>query len=642
MADMKTRYLRATASKRVGEPIHQAHANNKGTISRMASRGSQIRMNPDIDAQQDRKRRSLKPLKRMIPFLVRYKTLVAGALFSLVLAAVTTLAVPVAVRRMIDHGFTGANAIFVNNYFGMLVLLALMLALASGLRYFFVISLGERVVADLRNAVFSHVTSLSPEFFDRSQSGEIVSRLAVDTTQIKSAVGATASVALRNIILGVGALIMMVITSPKLSALVIAAIPLIIIPLIAFGRSVRRRSRRMQDMLADANAYASEQIGAMRTLQAFTNETMVVGRFGRAVEMAYQAARSSIKARAILTAFAIFLIFSSVVAVLWFGSRDVLSGTITAGTLGQFVLYAVFAASAFGALSEVGGELAQAAGATERLAEILDENPGIVSPANPVALPEPPRGEVVFDQVHFSYPTRPDAPSLKGVSFTVKPGETVAIVGPSGAGKSTVFSLLMRYYDPQSGAVLMDGVALPDATPAAVRQRIAVVPQDVTIFAASIRENIGFGRPGASDEDIEAAARAALAHDFIMALNKGYETQVGERGITLSGGQRQRIAIARAILRAAPILLLDEATSALDAESEMLVQKALDGLMKGRTTLVVAHRLATVLKADRILVLDRGHIVEEGTHRSLVEKDGIYARLARLQFEAGVDAFQGR
>ncbi|MFK0642594.1 MULTISPECIES: ABC transporter transmembrane domain-containing protein [unclassified Ochrobactrum] len=630
------------ASKRVGEPIHQAHGNNKGANKRMADRGSEIDMNHELTAKESRQRRSLKPLKRMMPFLAPYKGLVAGALFSLVLAAMTTLAVPVALRRMIDHGFTGSNAIFVNNYFGMLVLLALVLALASGLRYFFVISLGERVVADLRNAVFSHVTALSPEFFDRSQSGEIVSRLSSDTTQIKSVVGATASVALRNMILGIGALAMMVVTSPKLSALVIAAIPIIVIPLIAFGRSVRRRSRLTQDMLAKANAYASEQIGAMRTLQSFTNEKMVVGRFASAVEKSFQAARSSIQARAILTAFAIFLIFSSIVAVLWFGSRDVLAGTMSAGTLGQFVLYAVFAGSSFGALSEVGGELAQAAGATERLVEILDEQPGIAAPLKPVAMPVPPRGEIVFDSVHFSYPTRPDAPSLNGVSFTVKPGETVAIVGPSGAGKSTVFSLVMRYYDPQSGKILIDGVALPDADPQAVRSRIATVPQDVAIFATSVRENIAFGRPGASDEEIVAAAKAALAHDFIVALDKGYDTEVGERGVTLSGGQRQRIAIARAILRAAPILLLDEATSALDAESEMLVQRALDGLMADRTTLVVAHRLATVLKADRILVLDHGHIVEEGTHQSLVEKGGIYARLAKLQFDAGAEAFAAK
>ncbi|MFC4623672.1 ABC transporter transmembrane domain-containing protein [Daeguia caeni] len=586
-----------------------------------------------------RKRRSLKPLKRMAPFIGRYKGLVAGALLSLVAAALSTLAVPVAVRRMIDHGFSGSDAVFVNNYFGMLVLLAFFLAVASGLRYFFVITLGERVVADLRNAVFSHVSSLSPEFFDRSQSGEIVSRLAVDTTQIKSVVGATASVALRNLILGLGALAMMVVTSPKLSALVIVAIPVIVVPLIAFGRSVRRRSRMTQDMLARANSYASEQIGAMRTVQAFTHEDRAVGRFARAVEDAYAAARSSVTARALLTSFAIFLVFSSVVAVLWFGSRDVLSGAISAGTLGQFVLYAVFAASSFGALSEVGGELAQAAGATERLAEILDEKPGIVSPAHPVRLPEPARGEIVFDNVHFSYPTRPEAPSLNGVSFTVSSGETVAIVGPSGAGKSTVFALVMRNYDPQSGRILLDGVALPDADPKDVRSRIALVPQDVTIFATSVRENIAFGRPDASDAEIVAAAKAALAHDFIMALDNGYDTEVGERGVTLSGGQRQRIAIARAILRDAPVLLLDEATSALDAESEMLVQQALDGLMQGRTTLVVAHRLATVLKADRILVLDHGRIVEEGNHQSLVARGGIYARLAKLQFDTGAEAF---
>ena len=594
---------------------------------------------PEQSTGQSRRRRSLKPLKRMVPFIARYKGLVAGALFSLVLAAVTTLAVPLAVRRMIDHGFTGANAAFVNNYFGMLVVLALVLALASGLRYFFVISLGERVVADLRNAVFSHVTTLSPEFFDRSHSGEIVSRLAVDTTQIKSTVGATASVALRNLILGIGALAMMFVTSPKLSALVIVAIPVIVIPLIAFGRSVRRRSRLTQDMLASANAYAGEQIGAMRTLQAFTNEDIVVGHFRQAVERAYRAARSSITARAILTALAIFLVFSSVVAVLWFGSHDVLAGAMSPGTLSQFVLYAVIAATAFGALSETGGELAQAAGATERLAEILDEKPGIVAPARPVALPEPAQGAIVFENVYFSYPTRPDAPSLNGVSFAVRSGEKVAVVGPSGAGKTTVFALAMRYYDPQSGRVTMDGVPLTDADPRAVRARIAVVPQDVAVFAGSIRDNIRYGRPAASDAEIEAAAKAAQAHDFIVALAKGYDTEVGERGVTLSGGQRQRIAIARAILRDAPVLLLDEATSALDAESEMLVQKALDGLMRGRTTLVVAHRLATVLKADRILVLDHGRIVEEGTHQSLVEKGGVYARLARLQFEAGAGAF---
>lgn len=584
-------------------------------------------------------KRSVKPLRRMLPFLARYKLLVLGALVSLVAAATTTLMVPIAVRRMVDNGFSTDNSSFINNYFGMLVALALMLALASGLRYFFVITLGERVVADLRNAVFDHVTKLSQDFFDRSNSGEIVSRLSADTTQIKSAVGATASVALRNIIMGLGAVGMMVVTSPKLSALVIGAIPLIVLPLIAFGRSVRRRSRAAQDMLANANSYAGEQITAMRTLQAFTNEKLVIGRFARAVENAFAAARSSVFARAILTSFAIFMVFSSVVGVLWFGSNDVLSGTMSAGQLGQFLLYAVFAASSLGQLSEVWGELAQAAGATERLTEILDEVPAIAAPSNPVALPVPALGEISFENVVFHYPARPEKAALAGLDFSVKPGESVAIVGPSGAGKSTIFSLLLRYYDPQSGTIRVDGVALPEADPLAIRGRMAVVPQDVAIFASTLRENIAFGRPDATDEDIIAAAKAALAHDFIMALEKGYDTLVGERGMTLSGGQRQRIAIARAILRDAPILLLDEATSALDAESEMLVQKGLEHLMTGRTTLVVAHRLATVLKADRILVVDEGRIIEEGTHASLVQKDGVYARLAKLQFEAGAGVF---
>lgn len=586
-----------------------------------------------------KRKRSIKPLRRMLPLLARYKLLVLGALVSLVIAATTTLMVPVAVRHMVDKGFSNDNSTLINNYFAMLVVLALMLALASGLRYFFVITLGERVVADLRSAVFDHVTKLSQDFFDRSHSGEIVSRLSADTTQIKSAVGATASVALRNLIMGLGAVGMMVVTSPKLSALVIGAIPLIVLPIIAFGRSVRRRSRAAQDMLAHANSYAGEQISAMRTLQAFTNENMVITRFAKAVENAFSAARSSVFARAVLTSFAIFMVFSSVVGVLWFGSNDVLSGTMSAGQLGQFLLYAVFAASSLGQLSEVWGELAQAAGATERLTEILDEVPAIAAPHNPVALPVPALGEIRFENVVFHYPARPEKSVLNGLNFNVQAGESVAIVGPSGAGKSTIFSLLLRYYDPQSGGIRVDGVALPDADPLAVRARMAVVPQDVAIFASSLRENIAFGRPDASEKEIIAAAKAALAHDFIMALDKGYDTLVGERGITLSGGQRQRIAIARAILRDAPILLLDEATSALDAESEMLVQKGLEHLMAGRTTLVVAHRLATVLKADRILVVDEGRIIEEGTHASLVQKNGVYARLAKLQFEAGTRAF---
>jgi ATP-binding cassette subfamily B protein len=559
-------------------------------------------------------------------------------LFFLSLAAFTTLALPTAVRRMIDHGFNAADRGLINSYFVMLFLIAGLLAIASACRYFFVINLGERIVADLRRDVFAHVTRLSPAFFDRAQSGEIVSRLTADTTQIKSAVGASASMALRNFILGVGALIMMVATSPKLASLVIAAIPLVVLPIVWFGRNVRKRSRAAQDMLADASAYASESIGAVRTLQAFTNEGLVTRRFGSAVDFAFDAAKASTKARALLTGFAIFMIFGSVVAVLWFGAQDVMTGVMSAGTLGQFLLYSVFAAGALGALSEVWGELSQAAGATERLVEILNLTPDIAAPVNPLALPQPAKGTVRFEAVTFAYPARPNHAVADGLSFSVKAGETVAIVGPSGAGKSTLFGLLMRFYDPQSGAVFIDDVDVRLADPKEVRQRIAVVPQDVTIFAASAAENIGFGKPGADHAAIVSAAQAASADGFIAGLQEGYATPLGERGVTVSGGQRQRIAIARAILKDAPILLLDEATSALDAESETAVQAALEHLMQGRTTLIIAHRLATVLKADRILVMDKGRIVEEGTHKALVKKGGVYARLAKLQFDAGVNA----
>jgi ATP-binding cassette subfamily B protein len=438
---------------------------------------------------------------------------------------------------------------------------------------------------------------------------------------------------LRNLVLFFGGAGMMVVTSPRLSLFVLGAIPVIVLPLVGFGRAVRKRSRAAQDTLADASGYASELIGAVRTLQAFTNELLATRRFGAAVESAYEAARGATQARSVLTAIAIFLVSSSVVVVLWVGAQDVLAGDITPGRLGQFVLYAVFAAGGLGELSQVWGEIAQASGAAERLFEILGVEPQIKAPKQPLALAKPVRGEVAFDTVRFAYPTRPDAFVLDGLSFRVKPGERLALVGPSGAGKSTIFHLILRFYDPQSGVVTFDGVELPQADPAEVRGNVALVPQDAVVFAATVAENIRFGRLDATDDEVRAAAEAAHAAEFIARMPQGYDTEVGERGITLSGGQRQRIAIARAILRGAPLLLLDEATSALDAESETLVQQALTQLMQQRTSIVIAHRLATVLSCDRILVIDRGRIVAEGTHAQLSANGGLYARLAKLQFE---------
>jgi ATP-binding cassette, subfamily B, bacterial len=584
-------------------------------------------------AEARRRRPHLAPLLGLRRYVLRYRAQVAGATAALLVAALATLSVPLAVRRMIDYGFSAERLGLIDRYFAALVAIAAVLAGASALRYYLVTIIGERVVADLRADLFAHVTALSAAFFDTAKTGEVLSRLTADTTQIKTTVGASVSIALRNLMLFLGGAVMMAVTSPRLSGFVLVAIPVIVLPLVAFGRAVRRRSRVAQDKLADASAYAAELIGAARILQAFTNERLAASRFAAAVERAYLAARESTRARAALTAIVIFLVFASVVVILWIGAQDVLAGRTSAGTLGQFLLYAVFAAGALGELSQVWGEIALASGAAERIAELLAIEPAIRPPAHPVPLPVPARGEIAFEHVHFVYPARERGVVLEDVSFRVRPGEKLAIVGPSGAGKSTIFHLLLRFYDPVAGAILFDGVRIHDADPRELRRRVALVPQDAVVFAGSVAENIRFGRPEATDAEVRRAAELARAEEFVARLPQSYDTQIGERGVTLSGGQRQRVAIARAILRKAPLLLLDEATSSLDAESETLVQAGLERLMAGRTTLVIAHRLATVLSCDRILVMDSGRIVEAGTHASLVERGGLYARLAKLQFE---------
>jgi len=586
------------------------------------------------EARRRPKGKSLKPLARLTPFLSRYRGRMVVALIALLVAAVATLIVPIAARRVIDNGFSAANAALVNQYFtGMLAIVG-MLAAGSAIRFYYVMWLGERVVADVRDALFTHLLRLNPGFYETQRSGEVVSRLTADTTQIKAAFSSTASIALRNVVMLIGAMVMMVVTSPKLSGLALLAIPLVVLPLVVYGRRVRALSRLAQDTLANSAAFAQERLAAVATVQANVQENFTASAFGRSTAIAFGAAAKRTLARAILTAAIIFVALGAIVALLWFGAREVMNGNLTGGTLGQFVIYAVLAASSLGQLSEVWGEIQLAAGAAERIAELLDEKPGIASPPQPIRLPDKPLGQVRFEQVSFSYPTRPDTLAMDGVSFSVSGGETVAIVGPSGAGKTTIFTLIQRFFDPQKGLVKVDGIDVRSADPQAVRSRIAVVPQETVIFSGSVLDNIRFGKPGANDAEVRAAALAARVDEFATRLPNGYDTEVGERGVTLSGGQRQRIAIARAILRDCPILLLDEATSALDAESEALIQEALEKLTANRTTLVIAHRLATVRNADRILVFDNGRLVAEGRHAELIHKSPLYSKLAELQFTA--------
>ena len=590
----------------------------------------------DLERAAERRPRSrdIGSLRALLPFLRPYRTRVIIALIALLLAAIATLVLPLAVRGMIDHGFSRESASLIDSYFFALIGVAALMAFASAVRFYYVSWIGERVVADVRRDVYGHVLNLSPRFFEVTRTGEVLSRLTADTTLIQTVVGSSLSMAMRNFVTFVGGTVMLLVTSLELTGVALLIVPAIMVPLIVFGRRVRALSRTAQDQIAEASAYAGETLNAVHTVQTFTHEARDREAFSGAVESAFQGARARMRARATMTALVIFLIFSGIVGVLWVGAHQVLNDVITPGELSQFVLYAVLTAASVGAISEVWGDVQAAAGAAGRIKELLDERPDIAAPANPVALPAAGPGAIRFDDVTFCYPSRRDVSALDGFSLHIAPGETVALVGPSGSGKTTVFQLLLRFYDPQSGRIAIDGVDLALADPQDIRRHIGLVPQETVIFSGTIADNIRYGRPDATDAEVESAARAAQAHDFIGKLPDGYATLLGERGTTLSGGQRQRIAIARAILKDPPILLLDEATSALDAESERAVQLALETLMKGRTTLIIAHRLATVQRADRIVVLDAGRATAMGSHRDLVAGGGLYAHLAGLQFAA--------
>ncbi len=592
---------------------------------------------PKTTEQERATSKRIGALASLWPFLTPYKALMAAALAALVSTAFISLVMPVAARRVVDN-FQSGDWEILNAYLFAAFAIAALMAVGSSVRYYLVTRLGERVVADIRTTVFDRMIGMSPAFFERIMTGEVLSRITTDTTLILSVIGSSVSIALRNTLVMFGGIALMLFTSVKMTALVLWPIPVVLLPIIILGRRVRRLSRENQDWIAASSGDASEQLLSAQTVQAFTHETLSRAKFRDVTERSFQSALSRILTRAIMTAIVIFIAFSAVVGFLWMGANDVRTGVITVGELVQFMIYTIMVAGALGALSEIWGELQRAAGATERLVELLNATDAVADPVAPIAAPDLRRGEIVFDDVTFSYPSRLSISALNGVSLTVKPGETVALVGPSGAGKTTVIQLIQRFYDPTSGAIRLDGVDLRDMARADFRRHIALVPQDPVIFADSARENIRFGRPDATDAEVEAAARAAAAHDFLIALPDGYDAYVGERGVMLSGGQKQRIAIARAILRDAPILLLDEATSALDAESELAVQQAVEKLAQDRTTLIVAHRLATVKKADRIVVFEAGQIVATGTHDALVAEGGLYARLARLQFTDGLAA----
>ncbi len=593
---------------------------------------------PANTSEEEReKSKNMRALSALWPFMAPYKLLMAAAGAALVLTAMVSLALPMAVRRVVDN-FEAKDSEILDLYFAAALGIAALLAVGTGLRYALVTRLGERIVADIRKAVFGRVIGMSPEFYERIMTGEVLSRITTDTTLILSVLGSSVSIALRNILIFIGGLILMLLTSPKLTGLALLLVPAVIVPILVLGRRLRVLSRENQDWIAASSGNASEALGAVQTVQAFTHEAENRAAFGDVTERSFDSAKRRIWTRAMMTVIVIFLVFTGIVGILWMGANAVRAGDMSVGTLVQFLIYSIMVAGGVAALSEIWGELQRAAGATERLVELLESIDTVSDPSEPQYLSLPVRGQITLEDVTFRYPSRPKVAALEGVSLDVAPGETVAFVGPSGAGKTTIIQMILRFYDPTSGRVLLDGVDLADMARDQFRKHIALVPQDPVIFATTARENIRFGRPEASDDEVEAAAQAAAAHDFISGLPDGYDSYVGERGVMLSGGQKQRIAIARAILRDAPVLLLDEATSALDAESERAVQQAVDELSEGRTTLIVAHRLATVKKADRIVVFDQGRIVATGAHDALVAEGGLYARLARLQFTDGIAA----